>query len=199
MKLVRGRYLLAIGAVVLVAAGCGGSTEGEAQPVGSAGSTSGAASTSTTDGSIPENVPSGFDPCADITQEVLDSEGLRNKQPSSNEGSNGIKWQGCRWIQSDGYGATISVTNITVGMVRDNPDRTIRDEYAIGGREAIASHVSDEKDPKYVCTLHVAMEGGSLEFGLSNSPSRRKTGSTDTCVLARTLAEKVVPLIPAGT
>ncbi|NEW30634.1 DUF3558 domain-containing protein, partial [Nocardia cyriacigeorgica] len=158
-----------------------------------------AASTSTTDGSIPENVPSGFDPCADITQEVLDSEGLRNKQPSSNEGSNGIKWQGCRWIQSDGYGATISVTNITVGMVRDNPDRTIRDEYAIGGREAIASHVSDEKDPKYVCTLHVAMEGGSLEFGLSNSPSRRKTGSTDTCVLARTLAEKVVPLIPAGT
>ncbi|WP_256666933.1 DUF3558 domain-containing protein [Nocardia cyriacigeorgica] len=197
MKLVRGRYLLAIGAVVLVA-GCGGSTDGEAQPVGTVEATGSAGSTSTTEGSIPENVPSGFDPCVDITQEVLNSEGLRNKQPSSNEGSNGIRWQGCRWVQSDGYGATVSVTNITVDMVRDNPDRTVRDEYTIGGREAIASHVSDEKDPKYVCTLHVAMNGGSLEFGLSNSPSRRKTGSTDTCVLARTLAEKVVPLIPAG-
>ncbi|MBF6412081.1 DUF3558 domain-containing protein [Nocardia cyriacigeorgica] len=198
MKLVKGRYLLAIGAVVLVAAGCGGSTEGEAQPVGSTGSTNGAGSTSTTEGSIPENVPSGFDPCADIPREVLDSEGLRNESNSDAIGPNGTKWQGCGWVQTDGYAPSIRVTNITVDMVRDNSGRVIRDEYTIDGRDAIASNPDDEKDPRSVCTLHVAMNDGSLEFLLDNPSSRKKTGHLDTCQLARTLAEKVVPLIPPG-
>ncbi|MGW0050205.1 DUF3558 domain-containing protein [Nocardia cyriacigeorgica] len=196
MKLVRGRYLLAIGAVVLVA-GCGGSTDGEAQPVGTVEATGSAGSTSTTEGSIPENAPSGFDPCVDIPEDVLASEGLRNRSISNNSGSNGIKWQGCRWSQPDAYSTTISVTNITVDMVRDNEDRTVRDEYTIAGRQAIASHVSDESEPKSVCTLHVAMKSGSIEFGLNNPASNRETGHIDTCELARGLAEKVVPLIPA--
>ncbi|WP_280467286.1 DUF3558 domain-containing protein [Nocardia cyriacigeorgica] len=195
MKLVKGRYLLAIGAVVLVAAGCRGSTEGEAQPVGSAGAT-GPGSTSTTEGSIPENAPTGFDPCADIPQDVLNSEGLHSRSNSDAEGANGIEWRGCGWVQSDGYAPSIRVTNITVDMVRENKGRVVRDEYIIDGREAIASNPDDEKDPRSVCTLHVAMNGGSLEFLLDNPASNRKTGHMDTCQLARTLAEKVVPLIP---
>ncbi|CCF65366.1 conserved protein of unknown function [Nocardia cyriacigeorgica GUH-2] len=195
MKLVRGRYLLAIGAVVLVA-GCGGSTDGEAQPVGTVEATSSAGSTSTTEGSIPENVPTGFDPCADIPQDVLDSEGLHSRSNSDSEGANGIEWRGCGWVQSDGYAPSIRVTNITVDMVRENKGRVVRDEYTIDGREAIASNTDDEKDPRSVCTLHVAMKGGSLEFLLDNPSSNRKTGHLDTCQLARTLAEKVVPLIP---
>ncbi|WP_280472034.1 DUF3558 domain-containing protein [Nocardia cyriacigeorgica] len=197
MKLVKGRYLLAIGAVVLVAAGCGGSTEGDAQPVGSTGVTSAAGGTSTTEGSIPENVPTGFDPCTDIPQEVLASEGFRSSSPSDGAGANGIKWQGCRWAQSDAYSASIRVTNITVEMVRDNNGRKIRDEYRIAGRDAIASNADDEDNPRSVCTLHVSMNGGSLEFLLNNPPSNRKTGHIETCQLARTLAEKVVPHIPA--
>ncbi|WP_280182956.1 DUF3558 domain-containing protein [Nocardia cyriacigeorgica] len=197
MKLVKGRYLLAIGAVVLVAAGCGGSTEGEAQPVGSTGVTSPTGGTSAAEGGIAADVPSGFDPCVDIPEDVLASEGLRNRSTSNNSGSNGIKWQGCRWSQPDAYSTTISVTNITVDMVRDNKNRTVRDEYTIAGREAIASHVSDESEPTSVCTLHVAMKGGSIEFGLNNPASNRQTGHIDTCQLARGLAEKVVPLIPA--
>ncbi|MBF6081817.1 DUF3558 domain-containing protein [Nocardia cyriacigeorgica] len=196
MKLVRGRYLLAIGAVVLVA-GCGGSTDGEAQPVGTVEATGSAGSTSTTEGSIPENAPSGFDPCVDIPEDVLASEGFRSSSPSDGAGANGIKWQGCRWAQSDAYSASIRVTNITVDMVRDNDARTIRDEYTIAGREAIASNAADEDNPRSVCTLHVAMKGGSLEFLLNNPPSNRKTGQIETCQLARTLAEKVVPHIPA--
>ncbi|WP_280480994.1 DUF3558 domain-containing protein [Nocardia cyriacigeorgica] len=199
MKLVKGRYLLAIGAVVLVAAGCGGSTEGDAQPVGSTGATNSAGSTSTTEGSIAENVPTGFDPCVDIPEEVLASEGLRNRSTTDSEGSKGIRWEGCGWVQSDGYAPSIRVTNITVDMVRDNKGRVVRDEYTIDGREAIASNTADETDPRSVCTVHVAMNGGSLEFFLDNPASNKKTGHMDTCQLARTLAEKVVPLIPANS
>ncbi|MBF6452440.1 DUF3558 domain-containing protein [Nocardia cyriacigeorgica] len=198
MKLVRGRYLLAIGAVVLVAAGCGGSTEGEAQPVGSAGSTSGAG-TSAAEGGIAADVPSGFDPCSDIPQEVLASEGLRNRSNTDSEGSNGIKWRGCGWVQSDGYAPSIRVTNITVDMVRENKGRVVRDEFTIDGREAITSNTEDESDPRSVCTLHVAMNEGSLEFFLDNPSSNKKTGHIETCQLARTLAEKVVPLIPPSS
>ncbi|WP_280234656.1 DUF3558 domain-containing protein [Nocardia cyriacigeorgica] len=198
MKLVQGRLLIAV-AAVLIAAGCGGSTEGDAQPVGSEGATAGAGSTSTTEGSIPENAPSGFDPCVDISQDVLESEGLHSQSNSDAQGPNGIEWRGCGWVQSDGYAPSIRVTNITVDMVRDNKNRVVRDEYSIDGREAIASNTEDEKDPRSVCTLHVAMEGGSLEFLLDNPSSNKKTGHMDTCQLARTLAEKVVPLIPPNS
>ncbi|WP_256668292.1 DUF3558 domain-containing protein [Nocardia cyriacigeorgica] len=195
MTLLQGRCLLAVGAVMLVVAGCGSSTEGEAEPVGTS-EVSSAGSTSTTEGSIPENAPTGFDPCTDIPQEVLDSEGLRNGRSSDAEGANGIEWRGCGWVQTDGYAPSIRVTNITVDMVRENDGRVIRDEYVIDGRDAIASNPDDEKDPRSVCTLHIAMKDGSLEFLLSNPSSNRKTGNLDTCQLARTLAEKVVPLIP---
>ncbi|WP_280215893.1 DUF3558 domain-containing protein [Nocardia cyriacigeorgica] len=198
MKLVKGRYLLAIGAVVLVAAGCGGSTEGDAQPVGSAGVTSSAGGTSATEGGIAADVPSGFDPCGDIPEDVLASEGLHNRSNTDSDGSKGIKWRGCGWVVSDGYGASIRTTNITVDMVRENSRRVVRDEYTIDGRDTVASNTDDEKDPRSVCTLHVAMSGGSLEIFLDNPSSRRKTGQTDTCQLARTLAEKVVPLVPAN-
>ncbi|MFE3444451.1 DUF3558 domain-containing protein [Nocardia sp. NPDC059180] len=199
MKLVQGRLLLTVAAVMLVVAGCGSSTEGEAEPVGSAGVTTGAGSTSTTEGSIPENAPVGFDPCTDISQDVLDSEGLRNRSNTDSEGSNGLEWRGCGWIQTDGYAPSIRVTNITVDMVRENKGRVVRDEYTIDEREAIASNTDDESDPRSVCTVHVAMNGGSLEFFLDNPSSNKKTGHLDTCQLARTLAEKVVPLIPPNS
>lgn len=195
MKLVRGRYLLAIGAVVLVA-GCGGSTDGEAQPVGTVESTSESGSTTTTEGAIAADVPNGFDPCVDIPESVLASEGLHNRSNTDSDGSKGIKWRGCGWVVSDGYGASIRTTNITVDMVRENSRRVVRDEYTIDGRDTVASNTDDEKDPRSVCTLHVAMSGGSLEIFLDNPSSRRKTGQTDTCQLARTLAEKIVPLVP---
>ncbi|NEW55719.1 DUF3558 domain-containing protein, partial [Nocardia cyriacigeorgica] len=167
------------------------------EPMGSAGVSS-AGSTSTTEGSIPENAPTGFDPCTDIPQDVLDSEGLHNRSNSDAEGAKGIEWRGCRWVVSDGYGASIRTTNITVDMVGESSGRVVREEYTIAGRDVVASHTDDEKDPRSVCTLQVAMTGGSLEFLLSNPASNRKTGHIDTCQLARTLAEKVVPLIPAN-
>ncbi len=181
---------MAVGVVFLVA-GCGSSTDGEA--VGVEGTTTGQG--------LAAEVPAGFDPCKDIPKSVLDSEGLRVASSNNNadyDGAGGIKWRGCRWASPDGYGVGITTTNLTVEQVRANTKLTVRAEYTVDGRAAVAASRSDTKNPRSVCTLTIAMQGGGLEFSLDNPDSRRKTGHLDTCELARGLAEKVVPLIPAG-
>lgn len=181
---------LAVGVVFLVA-GCGSSTNGEA--VGVEGTTTGQG--------LAAEVPAGFDPCKDIPKSVLDSEGLHKASSNNNadfDGASGTKWRGCRWVVSDGYAAGITTTNVTVEQVRANTKLTVRGENTIAGRSAVAASRSDNKNPRALCTLTVAMQGGSLEFSLDNPDSRRKTGHLDTCELARGLAEKIVPLLPAG-
>jgi hypothetical protein len=174
--------VLAVGAA-LVLTGCDSSAD-DAAPTG-------AASTSP---SIAADVPIGYDPCTDIPQSVLDSENLRSKDKQDSNASGGVKWRGCGWVQTDGYAPVITATNITVDMVRDKKFADTR-EYVINGRRAISTRQVEEH-PDAVCTINVEMKGGSLQFFLSNPPSRKNTGSLDTCALARTLAEKVVPTIP---
>ncbi|MEG8177101.1 DUF3558 domain-containing protein [Nocardia terpenica] len=176
-----------VAGAALLGSGCSSSTGGP-QPSGNSG---GASSTS-----IAVDVPKGYDPCEDVPQSVLDSEGLHSKLPEHSSADGGIKWQGCGWVKSDGYSASIRTTNLTVDMVRDKHFADTQ-EYAIAGRRAISTRQVEEH-PDAVCTIDVEMKGGSLEFFLSNPPSNRITGSTDTCQLARTLAEKVVPTMPAG-
>ncbi|MFC4125765.1 DUF3558 domain-containing protein [Nocardia rhizosphaerae] len=175
--------------MALSVAGCGGSGGGE---------TAGGESTTSGQGMAAE-VPAGFDPCTDIPKSVLDSEGLHKASSNNNadfDGAGGIKWRGCSWVVSNGYAAGITTTNLTVEQVRANTKLTIRDDYLIDGRAAVAANRADHKNPRSVCTLTVAMQGGSIEFSLDNPDSNRLTGGQDTCVLARGLAEKVVPLVP---
>ncbi|WP_040780592.1 DUF3558 domain-containing protein [Nocardia pneumoniae] len=180
----RRRTILAVGAA-LVLAGCGSSNTGDARP------TAGASASP----SIAPDVPSGYDPCTDIPQSVLDSENLRSKDKEDSNASGGVKWRGCAWVQTDGYAPAITTTNLTIDMVRDKKFADAR-EYTIGGRRAISTRQVEEH-PDAVCTINVEMKGGSLEIFLSNPPSNRKTGHLDTCALAKTLAEKVVPTLPA--
>ncbi|MFG1792295.1 DUF3558 domain-containing protein [Nocardia sp. NPDC049149] len=177
---------LALGAVFVIA-GCGPS-DGDPKPTNS--------SDRTPTPSIATDVPSGYNPCADIPQSVLDSEGLRGKDKDDSTASGGVKWRGCAWIQTDGYSPVIRTTNLTVDMVREKKFTDTR-EYTINNRRAISTRQVTEH-PDAVCTVNVEMKGGSLEFFLSNPPSNRKTGGTDTCELARKLAEKVVPTMPAN-
>lgn len=145
---------------------------------------------------IATDVPSGYDACSDVPQEVLDSENLKMPIPQNSTVSGGIKWRGCTWVQSDGYAATIQTTNITVEMVLEKgfPD-TRRMEIA--GRSAVSSRRVDDH-PGAACALNIDMAGGSLEINLSNPPSRKKTGHLDTCELTVELAEKIVPTLPEG-
>ncbi|MFD3704504.1 DUF3558 domain-containing protein [Nocardia sp. NPDC058658] len=181
---------MAVGAVLLLA-GCGSSTGGQAEGV----------ATTTAGQELAADVPAGFDPCKDIPESVLDSEGLHKASSNNNadfDGAGGTKWRGCSWVVSDGYAAGITTTNLTVEQVLDNPKLTVRGEYTIAGRSAVAASRSDNKNPRALCTLTVAMQGGGLEFSLDNPDSNELTGHLDTCELARGLAEKVVPLLPAG-
>ncbi|WP_280338717.1 DUF3558 domain-containing protein [Nocardia neocaledoniensis] len=176
--------------VLILATGCG-TSDGE-----------GATGASTASGqAMAADVPAGFDTCKDIPKAVLDSEGLHKASSNNNadyDGAGGVKWRGCSWVMSDGYGVGITTTNLTVEKVRANTKLTVRDEYVVNGRSALATSRADHKNPRSVCTLNVAMQGGSLEFSLDNPDSRDKTGHLDTCMLARGLAEKIVPLIPAN-
>ncbi|WP_328398101.1 DUF3558 domain-containing protein [Nocardia sp. NBC_00416] len=179
----RGRLIALVCGAVFVLAGCESSTQGETTTEGSATP------------SIAADVPAGFDPCIDIPQDVLDSEGLEDPMPQNSDTSGG-KWEGCMWVQTDGYTASIQTTNITLDMVKGKnfPEATV---FTAGGRQAISARQS-EAHPKASCVVNVEMNGGSLEFGLTNPPSRDKTGHLDTCDLARALATKIAPTIPAG-
>ncbi|MGK8512169.1 DUF3558 domain-containing protein [Nocardia asiatica] len=175
--------ILALGAA-LVLTGCGSSAD-DATPTG----------TPSASPSIAADVPTGYDPCTDIPQSVLDSENLRSKDREDSNASGGVKWRGCMWAQPDGYLPIIRTTNLTVDMVRDKKFADTR-EYTINGRRSISTRQVEEQ-PGAVCVVNVEMKGGSLEFFLSNQPSNSRTGHLDTCNLARTLAEKVVPTMPA--
>ncbi|MEV0294762.1 DUF3558 domain-containing protein [Nocardia sp. NPDC050710] len=190
------RKVAFVGAVglsaVLLVAGCESSTGND--------SAAKSISASATGLPIAEDVPSGFKPCTDIPQAVLDSEGLhRNDGATSHDDMvrGKVKWRGCIWVVSDGYSATISTTNLTLDMVRAKqfPDQR---EVAVAGRTALLTHQSQDSTNKTTCTLNAQMQGGSLEFKVDNPASRKKTGNRYSCDIALALAEKVVPLIPAG-
>ncbi|MQY21633.1 DUF3558 domain-containing protein [Nocardia macrotermitis] len=174
--------VLTTGAVVLTLTGC--STSG--------GSTASSSATTTT----PVQVPTGFDPCNDIPQSIMESEGLQGKLPNDFQADAGkVLWRGCVWSDPDGYGATIQRTNLTVDSVRNKhfPDTH---EFVIAGRHAISTRQGDNADPAG-CTVNIELKGGSLEFNLDNPAYLPKTGKKDTCQLARGLAEKVGAVIPA--
>ncbi|MEV0357807.1 DUF3558 domain-containing protein [Nocardia sp. NPDC050697] len=156
---------------------------------------SGGSGTSSTSPATPTGAPTAFDPCADIPQSLLDSEGLRNEH-EADDNAGGIQWRGCDWVQVDGYAASIQTTNLTVAMVRDKKFADAR-EFAIGDRQAISGRSSTDR-PDEECAVNVSIQGGSLEVGLTNPDSSKKTGHLDTCELARALTEKVVAALPQG-
>ncbi|WP_406233266.1 DUF3558 domain-containing protein [Nocardia sp. NBC_01009] len=178
---------LAASAVVLLS-GCGPSTGGEAKP----------ATPTSTGPSLAADVPRNYDPCKDVPQSVLDSEKLHNQHPVDDDTSSGVRWVGCQWVRSNGYGVSIRTTNLTIDLIRSR-NFAEASEFTIGGRRAISTRQFEGEFIKYVCTVNVEMKGGSLDINLNNPPSGRDTGSIDSCVLARGLAEQVVPSLPPAS
>ncbi|WP_228542173.1 DUF3558 domain-containing protein [Nocardia sp. XZ_19_369] len=177
---------LVLGAVLMLA-GCGPADDENEKPTRTATSHAGLAA----------DVPSGFNPCNDVPRGVLDSEKLRQKIPNDSNANGGVKWRGCMWVQPNGYAASIQTTNITVDMVRKKKFPDSR-EFMIGARHAISARQVDDH-PEAACTVNVEMKSGSLEFNLTNPASNKATGHLNTCDLARGLAEKVAPAMPAST
>ncbi|MFR9767368.1 DUF3558 domain-containing protein [Nocardia sp. SC052] len=173
---------------VFVLTGCGLLVGGNSQPTGNA--------TTTGKPSVAADVPSGYDTCKDIPQSVLDSEKLRRRDRADSDASGGIKWRGCRYGRTDGYFATITTTNITVAMTRAKNFADAA-EFTVNGREALTTRQTDGNRDE-ACVANVAMNGGSLDVSVLNPASNRDTGQIDSCVIARILAEKIVPTMPAN-
>lgn len=178
-------------AAAVAVTGCDSSAANENGAPGSTTST-------LTETGLQVTVPSGYDPCVDIPQSVLDSESLRpavadNKADA--QGPGGTEWRGCGWVRSDGYAVSVQVTNVTIPFVREHYHLDRR-EFTIAGRPAISVRKNETRTSE-VCSINVEMRGGSLEFHLDNPASNRETGDMDTCQLGVTFAEKVVPTLPA--
>jgi hypothetical protein len=180
--IVRGVTLVLGTAAVLSVAACHS---------GGGGSTQSSAATSTT---MAADVPTGYDPCTDIPQSVLDGLQLQSKIPAENQ-SQGTKWEGCQWVKSNWYAVAIQVTNATIEAVRDRHYQDTQ-EFTIDERQAISSRQVPDH-PNQQCTVDVEIKGGSLEFFLSNSKDL-VAGNMNSCDLARQVAEQVVPTLPAG-
>jgi hypothetical protein len=177
---------VAVGLGVLVLSGCRSSND--AADTGSA---------ITTAPGLAAAVPTGFDPCNDIPQSILDSERLGDKLNANSAASGGVLWRGCQWTGPDSYSAAIRTTNISVNGVLGNHFPETQ-ELTIDGRRAVSSRQFDGPHIKEACTLNVEIKGGgTLEFNIDNPPSTPLTGSIDSCQLARGLANKVVPIVPA--
>ncbi|MFI9509252.1 DUF3558 domain-containing protein [Nocardia sp. NPDC052566] len=177
-----------------VLAGCDSSSNGGDKPAASTTGASGAPTTNASGSGLAKDVPTGFDPCTDIPADVLASEKLKASGRKDLDAPGGVKWRGCGWVRPNGYAVAIKTTNLTVQAVRDR-NFAGAEQFTIAGRPAIAAH---QLDDKAACIVNVEMKGGSLEFNLDNPPSRSETGKVESCQLARTLAEKVVPSVPAS-
>ena len=181
------RVLAGTAAAGLLLAGCGADSDGNPQADADA-------ATSTM---LPP-APTSFDPCSSAMQPILDSEGLHNQDKADSDGNAGTQWRGCQWVVSDGYSVSIRTTNITLPMIRDNAEWKIAEELTIGGRSALTYHDSEATDVGHDCLLNLELKGGSVQFSVNNPPSRRKTGDMDACEIAKTLATKVVAVIPTS-
>ncbi|MBF6174657.1 DUF3558 domain-containing protein [Nocardia blacklockiae] len=167
--------------------GCGSSTNGDPQPTGTA---------TDTGSTLAADVPRGYDPCNGVPQAVLDSEKLHGKENADNQASGGIKWRGCMWVRSNGYTVSIRTTNLTIDAIHGKNFPETQD-LQVGGRKAVSSRQFDGPSMNEACTLNTELRGGTLEFNVDNPPSNPDTGRLDACQIARTLAEKVLPSVPA--
>ncbi len=174
--------LLGIGVLALVVAGCSGpDTEPTALP----------APTTTV-------VQPDFDPCTDIPQSVLKSEGLMLTGPEDWE-RDGTKAHGCGYavvMDESGYDVRIVRTTRTLADIRQRFPDSYR-EQKFGGRTGAFYALFPEEGAES-CVVNLEMKTGSLQFDLANPPSGKATGHLNSCDLVTNLINKVLPLIPEG-
>lgn len=187
MRSLAGAFVV-VGALVL--SGCGSSTEVEGSPVGTSAASDG----------IAPDVPTGIDPC-NIPQDVLTSitPGLHKGVTDDNTSRGKIKWRGCRYLVSEGYSTTMSLTNLTLDMLREKHFPGEREDI-VNGRVALTTHQASDPTGVEGCTVNLEMRGGSLEFKVENGHgSSPKTKHLNACDIGLTVAQKIAPLIAPGS
>ncbi|MFI6220760.1 DUF3558 domain-containing protein [Nocardia salmonicida] len=179
------RMLVVGGAISTFLGGCSSGQQGDPQPSSS--------SATTAQDSV---LPTGFDGCT-LPQSVIDAEELKNPKKDDGWTTGRNKWLGCGWIQPRGYGATITVSTITLQQVRTNTDNTIGEELIISDRPAITSYPPAQAG-KW-CTVNVEMKNGSLEIAINVQPKPERSIGRQPCSIAKDLASMLTPTIQPGS
>lgn len=175
------RMLIVGGAISTFLGGCSSGEQGGPQ--------AGSPTATTTQESV---LPTGFDGCA-LPQSVIEAEELKNPEKDDGWTTGRNKWLGCGWIQPRGYGATITVSTITVEQVRTSTDVTVGEELTISGRSAITSY-PPAQDGKW-CTANVEMTNGSMEIAINVQPKPERSIGRHPCDIAKDLASALAPTI----
>ncbi len=179
------RMLVVGGAISTFLGGCSSVEQGDPQ--------AGSPTATTAQESV---LPTGFDGC-NLPQSVIDAEELKNPEKDDGWTSGRNKWLGCGWIQPRGYGATITVSTITLQQVRTNPDVTIGEELNIAGRSSITSYAP--VNANFECYINVEMNNGSMEIAINAQKKRERSIGRAPCSIAKDLANVLAPTIKAGS
>ncbi|MGW5516606.1 DUF3558 family protein [Nocardia africana] len=143
---------------------------------------------------LPTTLSSGFDPCAGIPGDVLESVGLQpeGRPIPARVGGDGEQYKGCDFRTRDGAGPDrgpdvhIQVTNLTMSYYEKNfrPGRQFR-TLRIDGRDVATA---GEQGGTY-CSMLVGLRNGGVKLSTT-------TSAGDSCQVLTDIATAVVPHIP---
>lgn len=180
-----GWKLVAIVALVLLAAGCGTSTDsGTPAPVS------------------PRTLPTGFDPCADLSEEFVEQHGVELQSrlgPEYTSAENPPETVGCEYkISHERYLRIL----LSIQIVGQDPP-WLRADFTtleIGGRKAAITRPEDASDsnplPGSQCVMQLEMHGGSLNLNLNGWGPELWENEGDPCSVLTELATEIATLLP---
>ncbi|MGI5216333.1 DUF3558 family protein [Nocardia sp. CA-290969] len=176
---------IAIVALLLLAAGCGTSTEGRA-PVPVA----------------PRTLPTGFDPCADLSGEFVEQHDVKLQSrlgPEYTSAENPPDTVGCEYKIS--YERYLRIL-LSIQIVGQDPP-WLRADFTtleIGGRKAAITRPEDASDanplPGSQCVMQLEMHGGSLNLNLNGWGPELWENEGDPCSVLTELATEIAVLLP---
>ncbi|MFF2085341.1 DUF3558 domain-containing protein [Nocardia sp. NPDC058176] len=170
--------LIVAGVAVVGVAGCGGSE-------GSSGTGSSGVSTSAK--------PVLWDPCAEISDEVLTAAGVDPGTEESGVGGHAQSgWEICAWDAPD-YSLTVYTTDKTVEEFEQKSGNVDFQDVTIAGRQGRQFKVEGaSKD--LGCDVVFPAAQGVVQLEILNSPL--ETGLEDPCVYLARVGEVLVPIFP---
>ncbi|WP_157224359.1 DUF3558 domain-containing protein [Nocardia paucivorans] len=178
------RTTLLTAAVATLASGCGVLESGEAANQGP----------TTTTRDIDDIVV--FNPCTQISDEVLTSVGLTpsSKSVVTDAPTGPASWRVCSWTPSvPEYAIGVFSTSHTLDEARNNENHTDVRETTVGGRPALYSRDKSDTD-RSACYVSFSAQQGMFEIRASwlDDNSNKK----DVCALAMQHAVALEPHLP---
>ncbi|WP_051133660.1 DUF3558 domain-containing protein [Nocardia paucivorans] len=136
-----------------------------------------------------------FDPCTQISDDVLASMGLdpASKNVVTNAPEGPTSWRVCNWTPKHlQYAVAVFSTSHTLNETRTNKNHTDIRETTVGGRPAVFSR--DKSDPDVGCYVSFSAQQGMFEINATWMEGDPSNG--DICAIAMQYATAIEPHLP---